>query len=52
MAAYRLVNSLSSDEQWVQRESDGAFVPPDPRNSDRKVYEAWLAEGNAPDPVE
>jgi hypothetical protein len=52
MAAYRLISNPLGDEQWIQRESDGVFIPPDPCNSDQKAYEAWLAEGNSPDPAE
>jgi hypothetical protein len=48
-AEYRLVLDM---ENVIQRISDGAFIPPDPRNKDRKAYEAWLAQGNTPDPAE
>ena len=47
MADYRL-----TDSEIVVRTADGAFIPDDPRNRDRIEYEAWLADGNEPDPYE
>jgi len=32
----------------VQRIADGAFVPSDPNNADRREYDRWLALGNEP----
>jgi hypothetical protein len=51
-AAYQLTNNnLAANAQSVVRESDGAVIPPDPRNADDQAYLLWLAGGNTPDPA-
>ena len=39
-------------ETGVQRLSDNANVPNNPANRDWRKYQAWLAEGNAPQPMD
>lgn len=45
-AMYQLTNG-----DMILRTTDGAFIPPDPANTDYAAYLAWLDEGNTPDPA-
>ena len=43
---YKFYTSLISQNHLIVRESDGAYIPTDPANSDYQQYLAWVAEGN------
>jgi hypothetical protein len=45
-ALYQLTNTTA-----VLRTTDNAFIPDDPANADRQAFDAWVAEGNVPDPA-
>ena len=42
---YTLTNSTT-----IIRDTDNAFIPADPANTDYQQYLAWVAEGNTPNP--
>lgn len=43
--------SYTLNEYGIVRQSDGALIPIDPRNSDYVAYLEWEALGNTPDPI-
>jgi hypothetical protein len=45
MADYKLLQN-----GWIQRNADGASIPPDDGNVDYTTYKEWLNAGNTPDP--
>lgn len=47
MALYKL-----SSDGGVQRTDTGSFIPPDIENKHWREYQAWLAQGNFPDPAD
>lgn len=48
MSLYKLLANPNA----VQRTVDGTFIPDDPRNADWRAYQAWLGQGNTPDPAD
>jgi len=36
----------------ILRTADNASIPPDPANTDYQAYQAWLADGNQPEPAD
>ena len=53
MADYQLTATVlvdGVDVSSIIRTIDGASIPNDPENRDRRQYDAWLADGGVPDP--
>lgn len=51
MAEYQQIRAPDgSISSTVLRRVDSATIPDDPANRDRQQFDAWVAEGNTPDP--
>lgn len=54
MTTYKLV-AYKGETVSVMKFVDGKFewgIPFDPANTDYQAYQAWLAEGNTPEPAD
>jgi hypothetical protein len=51
---YKLVKPIFSNQSstFVQRLSDGAFIPFDNDNVDYQKYLEWVSKGNTPTPAD
>lgn len=45
-----MIDPISQKAKGARRVSDGAFIPPDPANTDYAAYLEWVAAGNTPEP--
>jgi len=52
MAYSQVWDAISNrlNDQMIQRDEDGAFIPFDKGNVDYQAFLAWLDEGNEPTP--
>ena len=52
MIMYKLIKNSLTNNNFVLRLSDNAFIPFAPDNTDYQAYQKWVAEGNTPLPAE
>jgi hypothetical protein len=43
-------NPFTGEQDSVIRDSDGAIIPFDPKNTDYQKYLIWISQGNTPNP--
>lgn len=49
---YKLTNDILGPSTTVIRLEDGANIPFDEGNRDYQAYQAWLDQGNTPEPAD
>jgi hypothetical protein len=52
MFTYKLSPDFNGTKNETIIRSDGAQIPPDPKNTDYQSYLAWVEEGNEPSPAD
>ena len=45
------MNYQLTTSDYILRTTDGAFIPPDPANTDYAAYLEWVEAGNTPEPA-